>query len=380
MDFGFTEEQGLLRQTVRDFIRRECPREYAREIDEQERYPFDIHKKMAELGWLGLGIPEEYGGCGGDLLTLVILVEELSRGMLAAGNMLFRNVVNAGFSILRNGTEEQKQYFLPRLTKGELLFAFSLTEPNAGSDAAAIITSAAKNGNEYVIDGDKVFCTGAEVADYIQVATRTNKAVPKHKGISVFLVNTKTPGITLHRVKKIVNKAMATSQIFFDQVRVPEGNLLGKLDGGWAAILKTLDFERICVAAMCLGVTQTVLDDALQYAQERVQFGQPIGKFQVIQHKLADMKARLEAARLLTYRAAWMAQQDMPCTMEASLAKLVASENYVLNSMDGMQILGGYGLTMEYDMQRFFRDAREFTIGAGTSEILRNIIARLIGL
>lgn len=380
MDFRLNEEQIILKETVQKFVIKENLRELARVHDETGEYPFELHKKMAKLGWLGLCIPEKYGGSGGDLITLFLLIEKLSRGALMAGNIIFRNVVNAGLAILRNGTTEQKEYFLPKIVKGELIFAFSLTEPNAGSDATSIITSAVKEGDDYLVNGNKVFCTGAAVANYIQLVVRTDKSGPKHSGISIFFVDTKTPGITIRKIKKIVNKAMETNEIFFENVRIPTKNLLGKLNEGWKQIMETLAFERIFVASMCLGVTERVMEDAIQYAKERVQFGKPISKFQAIRFKLVDMQARLEAARLLCYHAVWLIHEGLPYEQAVSIAKLVASETYAINSTEGMQILGGYGLTMEYDMQRYFRDAREFVIGAGTSEIMRNVISREMGL
>jgi len=380
MDFRISEEQAILKETVQKFVAKEKLLELARIHDETGEYPFQLHKTMADLGWLGMCIPEEYGGNGGDVVGLFLLIEELSRGALIAGNIVFRNVVNAGLAILRSGTTEQKRYFLPKIACGEFRFAFSLTEPNAGSDATSIVTSAVKQGDEYVVNGNKVFCTGAAVADYIQLVVRTDKSGPKHMGITVLLVDAKRPGITIRKIKKIVNKGMETNELFFDDLMVPAANVLGRPDEGWQHILKTLAFERIFVAAMCLGVTQRVVDDAILYAKQRVQFGRPIGTFQAIRFKLADMQARLEAARLLCYHAVWLIREGLPYERAVSIAKLVASETYALNSTEGMQILGGYGLTIEYDMQRYFRDAREFVIGAGTSEIMRSVIAKDMGL
>jgi len=380
MDFSLTEEQVMLKESVRKFVNKEQLRELARHYDEIEQYPFELHRKIADLGWLGLCIPSQYGGSGGDLMSLFLLIEELSRGALVAGNIVFRNVVNAGLSILRNGNPEQKKYFLPKLARGELIFAFSLTEPNAGSDAAAITTSAVREGEEYIVNGNKVFCTGAAVADYIQLAARTGQGGSKYDGISIFIVNTKAQGITIRKIKKMVNKAMETNEIFFDNVRVPAKNSLGTLNKGWTHLMDLLSFERIFVSAMCIGVTQRVVEDAVEYAKNRVQFGKPISKFQAIQHKLVDMQMRLDAARLLCYHAIWLMEIGKPFKQSVCIAKLAASEACVQNSQEGMQILGGYGLTMEYDMQRYFRDSREFVVGAGTSEIMRNAIAKEMGL
>jgi len=380
MDFRLSEEQVALKEFVRKFAVNEKLLELAREHDETEAYPIELHKKLADLGYLGTCIPEEYGGSGGVFMDLFVLVEALSREALMAGNIVFRNVANAGLSILRHGTDEQKKYFLPGMVSGEFKFAFSLTEPNAGSDAASIVASAEKDGDDYIINGNKVFCTGAGVADYIQFVVRTDKSAPKWEGISVFFIDAKTPGITIRKIKKMVNKSMETNEVFLDNVRVPAENLLGKLHAGWTQMLETLAYERILVASMCLGVTQRVVDYAVEYAKEREQFGRPIGKFQVISHRLVDMQARLDAARLLCYQAVWLIQEGLPHEQAVNIAKLFASETYVKNSSEGMRILGGYGLSMEYDMQRYFRDAREFIIGAGTSDIMRNMIAKQMGL
>lgn len=380
MDFSFSEEKEMLRKTVQRFVKKECTREYARELDEKEEFPFDIYEKMADMGWLGLPFPEKYGGSDGDAIDLIIMLEELSKGMLIAGNIYMRTVMTSGLTIYHYGTEEQKDFYLPALIRGDIKFALALTEPNAGSDAASLTTSAIEKDDCYVLNGSKIFCSGAHIADFIQVIARTDKNAPKTKGITVFLVAPKTPGITIRPLKKMGHKSNVTNEVFLDNVEVPKKNILGGLNEGWENLLHSLDSERVGAAAMCVGSAQSAFNDALAYAKEREQFGRPIGKFQAIQHKLANMLMDIEAARLFTYKAAWMVKEGLSCRKEATMAKLFASEAYTRIALDGMQIMGGYGYMMESDMQRHFRDAKLFEIGGGTSEILRTMLAREMGL
>ena len=380
MDFKFTKEQIMLKNSVRDFVKKEKLKDLARELDETGEYPFDIHKKMAKLGWFGMGIPEEYGGSAGKLLDVFILVEELAKGAMWAGNIAFRNIVNAGLTILRNGSESQKKELLPKIIDGDLIFAFALTEPNAGSDASSITTTAEKDGDDYIINGNKVFCSGANVADFIQLVVKTKSDGPKYNDMSTFLVDSKTPGITIRKIEKVSTHVMETNEIFLDNVRVPAKNLLGKLNNGWNQIAATLAHERIIVSGICIGCTETVMEDAVEYAKKRVQFGRPISKFQTIRNRLVDMKVRLEGARMLCYNAVNMIEEGLPYEQACSIAKFVVSETYLQNSMEGIRVLGGYGVTMDYDMQRHMRDSLPFVIGAGTSDIMRNIIAKQMGL
>jgi alkylation response protein AidB-like acyl-CoA dehydrogenase len=262
-----------------------------------------------------------------------------------------------------------------------MIFAFSLTEPDAGSDAASLRTRAAADGDHFVITGTKMFTTGAAECGCLVVATRTDPRAAKHHGISLFLVDPATPGITYRRIEKLgMRGAGGLYEVHYDGVRVPRGALLGPLDGGWAAVKATLERVRIAQASYCVGCAQRVVDDAVRYAQEREQFGQPIGKFQAISHMLVDLQALTDAARLLLYRAAWLVDQKVPCVREASMANLYATEALVRITSDAMRVYGGYGFTMEFDIQRHFRDARLFVIGDGSSQIQRNLIARMMGL
>ncbi|PIP07797.1 MAG: acyl-CoA dehydrogenase [Syntrophobacterales bacterium CG23_combo_of_CG06-09_8_20_14_all_48_27] len=380
VNFGFTEEQNILRKSVKDFMEKECPPEYVRELEEKEEYPYELYGKMAKLGWLGLPIPEEYGGSGLGPVDLVIMGEEMSRFSfeIAAG---FGVSIFCGLNIIEHGSEEQKKFYIPKMIKNEIRLSIGITEPNAGSDAAALTTSAVLDGDSWVINGQKTFQTAADAKNnIICLYVRTDKNVPKHKGISQILVPNDTPGVEIRRIKTLGRKMLHTSEIFFEDVRVPRENLVGELNGGWKMLLSGLELERLYVCSTYIGSSQTLVNLALEHAKQRVQFGRPIGTFQAIGHMLADMQTEVDAARLLVYRAAWMHDQGMPCMKEVSMAKLYGSEAYARLSNQGMQIMGGYGYSMEYDMQRHFRDSRILTVSAGSSQMQRTVIARQMGL
>lgn len=380
MDYSFSEEQRMLRATVAKFVKKECPREYVRGCDENRKPPLDVLHKVADQGWLGLAIPEEYAGSGGTAIDIAILLEETARISFALADLIYRVRIHGGTNILNCGTDQQKKRFLPGIAKGKLIFCVGLSEPNVGSDAASLITSAVADGEDFIINGNKMFTTNMHIADFCLLYTRTDKAVPKHKGITAFLVDTKSPGIEIRPIRTLGLWATTTNEVAYEDVRVPGRNMLGKLNEGWTVATGQLGAERFGLAAICTGSAQSVLDDALGYARERIQFGKPIGKFQGISHKLADMQVEVDISRLLTYRLAWMLTQGTPDLKIAAITKLYATEAYKHVSDLGMQILGGYGYTMEYDMQRHFRDSRVLTIGGGSSEIQRNIIAKSLGL
>ncbi len=380
MIFKFDEEQEIWRKTLEDFVEKECPREKVREWDENRQYPYEFYDKVAKQGWFGLMIPEEYGGVGGDAILYTILHECLSKYSFDIG---------AGYSIITwgtknialHGSEEQKRHYLPTAIKGEIRFSFSLTEPNAGSDAASITTFAAADGDEFVINGQKVFATGAHLKNnIILLAARTDRNVPKHKGISLLLVPNHLPGIELRPLNTLSRRIITTNELFLEDVRIPRENLLGELNRGWEYLTYQLEMERAAVSASYLGVAQTAVEDALRYAKEREQFGQSIGQFQVIKHMLAEMQMNVDASRLLTYRVAWMLKEGLPAAKEAAMAKLFSSEAYFRVTTQGMQILGGYAQMPEYDMERYFRDAKQAMVGGGTSQIQHEIIARGLGL
>jgi alkylation response protein AidB-like acyl-CoA dehydrogenase len=380
MDFEFTEEQKILRDTVRRFIIKECPREVVRSHDEEERFPSELFTKMAALGWMGVPYPERYGGLGGNAIDLTIILEEISRGMRALATAYYATVVLGGQAIYHGGTETQKLQYIPKVCRGELKLSLSLTEPNAGSDLASMSTRAVLDNDHFVINGQKTFCTLADQSDLIVMGVRTQWDGPKQKGISLVLVPKNLEGLTIRKIPKLGIRAISACEIFLSDVRIHKDNLLGEINQGWTYILKTLEMERLTLAAVAVGDTQAILEEALKHAKERVQFGRPIGKFQLIQAILADIKVELEAARLLTYHLAWLISEGRPCHMESSIAKLFASEVCMRAAINGMQVLGGYGYTMEYDMQRHFRDAKINEIGGGSSQIQRLIIAREMGL
>ncbi len=377
MDFALNEEQEMFRKTIREFAEKEImPR--AQEIDQKGEFPWDIIRKMADLGLMGLPFPEEYGGAGGDAISYAIAVEEIARASGSVAITYSAHISLACSPIYLFGTEEQKRKYLIPMAKGEKIGAFGLTEPGAGSDAAAIKTRAVLDGDEWVINGQKIFITNGSVADVVVIAAVTDPAKGK-KGISNFIVEKGTPGFRVGREEdKMGLRGSVTSELIFENCRIPKENLLGKEGEGYKQFLMTLDGGRIGIGAMAVGLGMAALEAAARYAKERVQFGQPIAEFQAIQWMIADMATELEAARLLVLRAAWLKDQGQRFTKEAAMAKLFASEAAVRACYKAIQIHGGYGYTKDYPVERLYRDARLTTIGEGTSEIQRLVIARHI--
>lgn len=376
MNFELTDDQRLMRDNLRTFLTRECPIEYVRECDEQERFPTELYDKLAAEGWLGLPIAEEYGGLGGSCTDLAVFLEEFARHFEAGANIYYTTVVIAADALTHFASEEQKRDLLPKLAKGEIRFALSLSEPNSGSDAASLRTRAVREGNEWVINGQKMFCSAAQVADYILLMARSDTEAPKHKGITMFLLPAKTGGVEIRRLKKLGLRPMDLNEIFLTDVRLPADAIIGEVNKGWTNVLKTLDYERCCLSAVNVGAAQHVLDYILEYTDERQQFGQKINSFQLTRAKLADMDMEIDAARLLLYRSANLVDRGIPNNKESAQANLYSSETYVRAALSGMRMMGGWGYLMEYDMQRHFRDSKLAEIGGGTSEILRIIISR----
>jgi len=377
MDFEFTEEQQMIRKMVRDFAENEI-RPIAKEMDASEEFPWDVIRKMGSLGLMGLTIPEEYGGAGADTITYAIAVEEVSRVSGSVGITLAAHTSLGLYPIYRFGDEAQKSKYLPSLASGSGLAAFGLTEPEAGSDAGAIKTTAVLDGDQWVINGQKTFITSGSIADVIIVAVITDRAAGT-RGISNLIVEKDTPGFRPGRDEdKMGLRGSITSQLFFEDCRVPKGNLLGMAGEGFKQFLITLDGGRISIGAMALGLAQGALEAAAKYSKERVQFGQPIAGFQAIQWMIADMATEIEAARLMVYRAAWLKDQGGRFTKEAAMAKLYASEAAERACYKAIQIHGGYGYSREYDVERIYRDNRLTAIGEGTSEIQRLVIARQV--
>jgi alkylation response protein AidB-like acyl-CoA dehydrogenase len=380
MDFSFTTEQETLRAHIQELLDEVCPPEYAERCDSGARPPREAYEALAKYGWFGLILPAEYGGSGGSPIELAILLEETGRHFEELAMWVFRTLTYGGYAVMLHGSREQKETLLPKVARGELSFCFGLTEPQAGSDAAAVATRAAAIDGGYVINGQKVFTSGMDISDYCLLVTRTSTGEKKQQGITNFLVDTKLPGIEIRKIETLGQRAIGTTQVFYTDVKVPTSAVLGQVDQGWEAVDSYLWYERLCLSAARTGAAAAAFEYALDYAKNRKQFGRPIGQFQAISHKLADMKMMLDISRMLVYRFAWLMSQGKATRNDAAVVKLYTGETYKTVSDHGLQILGGYGYCMEYPMQRFFRDSRLAVIGAGTSEIQRNIIARGLGL
>jgi butyryl-CoA dehydrogenase len=377
MDFELNEEQKMVRDMVRDFAQKEvAPR--AALVDKTEEFPEENIRQMGELGLLGLPLPEEYGGGGGDYLSYAIAVEEIARACGSTA-LIFAAHVSLGCGpIYSFGTEEQKRKWLPRLCSGQGLGAFGLTEPEAGSDAGGTRTTAVRDGDKYVLNGSKMWITSGAIADVVTCTAKTDPAAGTH-GISCFLVEKGMPGfIPGKNEPKMGLKGSVTSALSLENCRVPVQNLLGEEGAGFRQMLITLDAGRISIGAMALGLGQAAFDEAQRYAKQRVQFGRPIAKFQAIQWMIADMATELDAARLMIYRAAARKDAGLRYTKEAAMAKLYASEVAERAAYKALQIHGGYGYSREYPVERIYRDQRLCAIGEGTSEIQRLVIARQV--
>jgi alkylation response protein AidB-like acyl-CoA dehydrogenase len=383
MDFSFTPEQEAFREMIRDFIKRECAPDLDRRLDDEGRYPHELTPKVVETGLLGLPFPEEYGGTGGGVMEFVIAAEELAYGSAAVASIFILPAFFAGEMIYLNGSEEQKRHWLPQIARGEVRGCFGLTEPNAGSDAVHIETRATQDGDSYVINGQKTMISGVDAATHIMLATNTSPG-GDYSGMTIFIVPTDAPGIRWRRLGKIGSELIGTFEIFFDDVRASVENVMGgpeMVNKGWLQLMKQLDMERIMIAAQYTAMAQRATDDAIAYAKQRVQFGKPIAKYQMIQAILADMTIGAQTSRMITYYAAWLKANDMPgVNLAASQAKIYATETARKVCIDGMQVMGGYGYLREFDMQRLVRDSLLGPIGGGTNQIQRLIIARELGL
>ncbi|MFQ5656738.1 MAG: acyl-CoA dehydrogenase [Candidatus Methylomirabilales bacterium] len=377
MDFRLSETQRAIQETVRDFARKEIlPR--AAEYDQREEFPWAIIRGLADLGLLGILVPEEYGGAGMDYGSYVAILEELGRADASVALTVEAHNSLAVNHILLFGTEDQKRRYLPPLAKGEMLSAWALTEPDSGSDAASMRTTAVLEEDTYVLTGTKNFITSGSVAGTYVILAITDPDRGPHS-ISAFILEKGLPGFSVgRREKKLGVRASDTAQLILDHVRVPKENLLGELHHGFVNALEVLDGGRVGIAALAVGLARAALEESVSYSKNRVQFGQRISSFQAIQFKLADMAVAIDSARLLTYRAASLADQGMSFTKEASMAKVYSAEAAVRAASQAIQIHGGYGYITEYPVERYFRDAKLCEIGEGTSEIQRLIIAREI--
>ncbi|UFJ40211.1 acyl-CoA dehydrogenase [Brevibacillus humidisoli] len=375
MDLRFTEEQEMMRKMVRDFARKEIA-PFIPVMEETEQFPRQIVKKMGETGLMGIPIREEWGGAGADFVSYILTIHEISKVSATVGVILSVHTSVGTNPINYFGSEEQKRRYLPKLASGEYLGAFALTEPNAGSDAGRIRTTAVRQGDAYVLNGSKIFITnGGEADTYITFAV-TDPSKGK-RGISAFIVEKQTPGLVIgKKEKKMGLYGSNTTELIFDQARVPAENLLGAEGEGFAIAMANLEVGRIGIAAQALGIAEAAVEHAVAYARERKQFGQPIAKQQAIAFKLAEMATLAEAARLLVYQAAWLRNNGHPCGKQASMAKRFASDAAMKNATEAIQVFGGYGYTREYPVERLFRDAKVTQIYEGTSEIQQIVTAK----
>ncbi|MFM1651166.1 acyl-CoA dehydrogenase [Brevibacillus sp. B_LB10_24] len=377
MDFRLTEEQEMIRKMVRDFAETKVA-PTAAERDEEERFDRAIFEEMAELGLTGIPWPEEYGGAGADYMSYVLAVEELSRVDASIGVTLSAHVSLASWPIFKFGTEEQKQKFLRPLAEGKKLGAYCLTEPGSGSDSAGMRTTAVKDGDHYVLNGNKIFITNGGDAEIYIVFAVTDPTL-KHKGITAFIVEKGTPGFSMgKKEKKLGIRSSPTLEVIFENARIPAENRLGTEGEGFKIAMMTLDGGRNGIAAQALGIAQGAYEHALAYAKERHQFGKPIASLQAIQFKLAEMATKIEAARLLTYQAAWLEDQGLPYGKASAMSKLFAGDTAMEVTIEAVQVFGGYGYTREYPVERFMRDAKITQIYEGTNEIQRVVISNYL--
>lgn len=374
MNFGLTREQELVRQMVREFAVNEV-KPIAAEIDETERFPMENVKKMAELKMMGIPFPKELGGAGGDVLSYIIAVEELSKACATTGVIVSCHTSLCASLIYENGTTEQKEKYLVPLAKGEKIGAFGLTEPGAGTDAAGQQTTAILDGDNYILNGSKIFITNGGVADTFVVFAMTDKSKGT-RGISAFIVEKGFKGFSIgKREEKLGIRASSTTELIFENCIVPKENLIGKEGKGFGIAMKTLDGGRIGIAAQALGIAEGAYEEAVKYMKERKQFGKPLSAFQGLQWMIAEMETKIEAAKLLVYKAAWLKQNKLPYSVNAAKAKLFAAEVAMDVTTKAVQIHGGYGYTKEYPVERMMRDAKITEIYEGTSEVQKMVIA-----
>ncbi len=374
MDFSFTKQDQLFLQMIREFAEKEV-KPLAAEVDEEERFPMETVKKMAKIGLMGIPVPTQYGGAGGTNMMYGMAVEELSRVCATTGVILSAHTSLCVAPILESGTEEQKMKYLPKLASGEWIGAFGLTEPNAGTDAAGQQTTAVLDGDEWVLNGSKIFITNGSYADVFIVIAMTDKSLGT-KGISAFIVEKTTPGFSIgKKEKKMGIRGSATTELIFEDCRIPKENLLGQIGKGFGLAMKTLDGGRIGIASQALGIAQGAIDETVKYTKERKQFGRALSAFQNTQFQMADLETKVQASRLLVRSAAFKKDAGQPYSADAAMAKLFAAETAMEVTTKAVQFHGGYGYTREYPVERMMRDAKITEIYEGTSEVQRMVIA-----
>ncbi len=374
MDFSYTKQEELFLQMIREFAEKEV-KPLAAEVDEEERFPMETVQKMAKIGLMGIPVPKQYGGAGGTNLMYGMAVEELSRVCATTGVILSAHTSLCVAPIMENGTEEQKQRYLPKLASGEWIGAFGLTEPNAGTDAAGQQTTAVLDGDEWVLNGSKIFITNGSYAHVFIVIAMTDKSLGT-KGISAFIVEKTDPGFSIgKKEKKMGIRGSATTELIFEECRIPKDRQLGQLGKGFGLAMKTLDGGRIGIASQALGIAQGAMDETVKYTKERKQFGRSIAQFQNTQFQMADLETKVQAARLLVRAAHYKKDHGIPYSADAAMAKLFAAETAMEVTTKAVQFHGGYGYTREYPVERMMRDAKITEIYEGTSEVQRMVIA-----
>ncbi len=382
MNFELTKEQKMLQSACREFCKKELTSDYNLWLDENCKWvPDEMLQKTVDLGFCSIFIPEEYGGIGSSYFDYCLVMEELCTGSVAVAFAAGINISFGATPILELGTKEQKEKHLPEITEGREKWCMALTEPAGGTDIlGAIGTTAVEKGDEYIVNGSKIFISGGHVADYILLVAITDESVKRKNGLSLFIVDAKTPGITINLINKISIRSCGATEIFFKDVRVPKENMLGEKNKGWYSLLSTLNPERIGTSLFSLGIAKAAFRDALQYAKEREAFGKPIGSFQSLQHYLADIAIEIENAQNLIYKCAWLYDNGKRYDVEASMAKIVACRASEQAARYGMEIMGGYGMTTEYEMQRHFRDYKQMMFSPISDEMAKNYIGQSFGL
>ncbi|GMV46805.1 MAG: acyl-CoA/acyl-ACP dehydrogenase [Burkholderiaceae bacterium] len=386
MNFDESEQTTLLRETIRRFIERELPREKARELDQKADFDRATYKRLCELGVTGLTVPEEYGGTGVDILSAIVVIEELAKRGSSLAGPFTHCAFYGSMNMLENGNEEQKRAFLPRLARGELLFAYGLSEPDVGGDlaSAAVTARLSADGSKVVINGTKRWCTGARFADYIYTLVRSGPKEERYRNLSLVLVPPGTPGVSIVDIDHLGLRYAATTDVIFEDVEVPAANIVGGIDAwnkGWKMLVgRGLDVERLEITASTLGIASAAVEDAWRYAQERQQFGRKIAGHQAVRNMLVEARTKLVACRHMLYHAAWLATEGRDCAVESSMAKLFVADNAVEIVLACQRVMGAYGCAREYDMERYVRDIVCMPIVGGSSNMQKNNIAGRLGL
>jgi alkylation response protein AidB-like acyl-CoA dehydrogenase len=377
--FGLSEEQLMIRRNVLDLLDKTLPWPLIRELDEERKFPHEAYNALAEAGYLGIFYPEEYGGMGGSHKDFVSFIETLGYYYTGIAQAVMTSVVYAGMLVVKFGSPELKREIVPKIINGKAKLALAMSEPGTGSDVAGIKTAAVRDGDQYIVNGQKVWITCAHVADYIVVVCKTDTAAVRHQGMSILLVDAKAPGIRIRPLKMLGRRTTHANEVFFENVKVPVTHILGEENAAWKNLMKCLAFERMTLAAISAGHCFKITDYATEYCKNRIQFGQPITSFQAVSHKLVDMAIMSETARQSVYRVAELLDAGQDAVTEVSMAKIICTDNNFKCADLGLQVMGGAGYSTEYDMAMFFRDSRVGPIGGGSNEIQRNVIAKQMG-